>query len=284
MWPGATVNMPRKHLDPVLQGEREEQGSWIAIWKKWSFIHFEKGFPNNLAKLIISISNLKLFQPGTNLLKLKCYVLCWRERQQVPGNGRKCRRWYWSVVKIFNWCCFWDTSNHWKKHSMKLNFFSNIFLFRWTRWFPVELWSLNTLRPRESPTSSTSTGVSITMATIMAIYGHMGHNGIEFSTNSSNPQESHPCWGEVLGREPQRSLQPQAGAGCHVWWHKRNISTSGDGPFLRVGGEDELGRWTGSQGTGALLLVRGILQRGAIGTPGPFYNILFLLQYKDFPS
>ena len=107
---------------------------------------------------------------------------------------------------------------------MKLNFLSNIFLFRWTRWFPVELWSLNTLRPRESPTSSTSTGVSITMPT-MPIYGHMGHNGIEFSTNSSNPQESHPCWGEVLGREPQRSLQPQAGAGCHVGWHKRNIST-----------------------------------------------------------
>ena len=156
MWSGATVNMPRKHLDPVLQGEKEEQGSWIAIWKKLSFIHFEKGFPNNLAKLTISISTLKLFQPGTNLLKLKCYVLCWRERRQVPGNGRKCRRWYWSVVKFFNWCCFWDTSNHWKKHSMKLNFFSDIFFsgeqdgFQWSCGRSI-LWDLGSLplHPRQ---------------------------------------------------------------------------------------------------------------------------------------
>ena len=42
------------------------------------------------------------------------------------------------------------------------------------------------------------------------------------------------------------------------------ILNSGDGSFLRVGSEDELGRWKGPQGTRALLLLRGVLQGGTI--------------------
>ena len=130
---------------------------------------------------------------------------------------------------------------------MKLNFFSNMFLFRWTRWFPVELWSLNTLRPRESPTSSTSTGVSITMPT-MPIYGHMGHNGIEFSTNSSNPPGVSPLlrWSPRTGASAVPPTPSRCRLSCwmtqRIYFHFRWRTFPTSGRWRRAGTMDGIWR------------------------------------------
>ena len=120
-------------------------------------------------------------------------------------------------------------------------------------------------------------------------------NLVERQPQETDPQESHPGGGEVLWRESQGPIQPWTGALPYFFcnnscfdkcgeWHLgifvccssfnscidmgTDILNSGDRPILRVGGEDELGRWKRSQGTRALLLVRGILQGGTIRTSG----------------
>ena len=76
----------------------------------------------------------QIFQPRADLLKLQCNVLCGGEREQVPGEKKRNGKNIFLPQNLQNYCC------------------------RWTRWSPPGRWSPSTLRLRECPTSSMSTG------------------------------------------------------------------------------------------------------------------------------
>ena len=201
--------------------------------------------------------------------------------------------------------------------SAELCFYKKFKSFRSTRWSPLELWWLNTLRLRESLTSSTSTGTSSNVShedihnprilwkdnlkrprplSVMNTFAILESRGKTTSRDGSSGvspwwrwspltgvSEAHPalsrcCSSNFCNNSFSNKCVEYLGifvccSSFNLWHSCIDVGTyilnSGDRPFLRVGGEDELGRWKGPQGTRALLLVRGILQGGTIRTSGP---------------
>ena len=130
-----TVNILKRHLDQALQGGRGAQGLGL-------FCKFLGSKTQHLCIKTLKYKNC--FSPEPIYSNSNAMFF-------VEEKGSK----FQVLESIKEKAKFGQLSN-----ISKMLYFDKFDCFRWTRWSPLEQWWLNTLRLRESPTSSMSTGLT----------------------------------------------------------------------------------------------------------------------------